>query len=328
MKILVRLPNWLGDVVMSTAFVSAVHQLYPEARIDVIIKKELAGIADLIPDLHQIHTFSKQEYKGLSGVFRFGKALRFEKYDLFFCMPDSLSSAVMGWATGAKKRIGFGKEGRFFLLSSSYKKPLNIHRVDEYVSLLEQFTGKKITERSVRLEAKASGQHNNLVVVNFNSEAVSRRMPLDTGKQLINLLTNTFKSATFIVVGSPKEKEYVDELLNHAENGSRLENYAGKTSLEGLCNLMASARAVLTTDSGPAHLANAVGVPTITLFGAGNELNTAPYNKQYLTVLRAGKLECEPCVRNTCKLYGIPKCMQLIDEMEIINTLSLYLEHA
>jgi lipopolysaccharide heptosyltransferase II len=328
MKILVRLPNWLGDVVMSTAFVSAVHQLYPEARIDVIIKKELAGIADLIPDLHQIHTFSKQEYKGLSGVFRFGKALRFEKYDLFFCMPDSLSSAVMGWATGAKKRIGFGKEGRFFLLSSSYKKPLNIHRVDEYVSLLEQFTGKKITERSVRLEVKASGQHNNLVVVNFNSEAVSRRMPLDTGKQLINLLTNTFKSAKFIVVGSPKEKEYVDELLNDAENGRRLENYAGKTSLEGLCNLMASARAVLTTDSGPAHLANAVGVPTITLFGAGNELNTAPYNKQYLTVLRAGKLECEPCIRNTCKLYGIPKCMQLIDEMEIINTLSLYLEHA
>lgn len=328
MKILVRLPNWLGDVVMSTAFVSAVHQLYPEAQIDVIIKKELAGLAGLIPDLHQIHLFSKQEYKGLRGVFRFGKTLRFKKYDLFFCMPDSLSSAVMGWATGAKKRIGFGKEGRFFLLSSSYKKPSNTHRVDEYVSLLEQFTGKKIAERLVRLEAKATAHHDNLVVVNFNSEAVSRRMPLDKGKQLINLLTNTFKSVKFIIVGSPKEKEYVDELLNDVENGNCLENYAGKTSLEGLCSLMASASAVLTTDSGPAHLANAVGVPTITLFGAGNELNTAPYNKQYLTVLRAGKLECEPCVRNTCKLYGIPKCMQLIDEMEIINALSLYLEHA
>src|ERR1700753_2887306 len=122
MKILIRLPNWLGDVVMSTAFVAAVQQLYPNSQVDVIIKKELSGIADLIPGLHKVYPFSKQEYKGLKGVFRFGKTFRNEKYDLFFCLPDSLSSAVMAWATGAKQRIGFGKEGRFFLLSKSYKK--------------------------------------------------------------------------------------------------------------------------------------------------------------------------------------------------------------
>ena len=114
-------------------------------------------------------------------------------------------------------------------------------------------------------------------------------------------------------------------MVNRLETGDRVENYAGKTSLDGLCQLMASSKAVLTTDSGPAHLANSLGVPTIVLFGAGNEFNTAPYNKQSLTVIRAGKLECEPCVRNTCKLYGIPKCMQLIDELEIINALSLSL---
>jgi lipopolysaccharide heptosyltransferase II len=328
MKILIRLPNWLGDVVMSTAFVTAVRQLYPEAQIDVIIKKELGGIATFIPSLNKVYSFSKQEYQGLNGVFRFGKALRSEKYDLFFCLPDSLASAVMGWATKAKKRVGFGKEGRFFLLTSSYKKPLNIHRADEYISLLAQFTGKKIIERSVKLVVNETEPHDNTVIVNFNSEAVSRRMPLDKGKQLINTLTGTFKTAKFIVIGSPKEKEYVEELISSAQNSNRIENYAGKTSLAELCSLMASAKAVLTTDSGPAHLANALGVPTIVLFGAGNELNTAPYNQQFLRVLRAGKLECEPCVRNTCKLYGIPKCMQLLDEMEIITALSLYLSHA
>ncbi|WP_426668496.1 glycosyltransferase family 9 protein [Mucilaginibacter sp. McL0603] len=328
MNILIRLPNWLGDVVMSTAFVNAVQQLYPDAQIDVIIKKELNGIANLISGLNKIHSFSKQEYKGLNGVYKFGKTLRIENYDLFFCLPDSLSSAVMGWATGAKKRIGFGKEGRFFLLTNSYKKPANLHRTDEYISLLEQFAGRKITERSVKLDAKEIEQQDNLVVINFNSEATSRRMPIDKGKQLIGLLTNTFKTAKFIVVGAPKEKEYVDELLSDARNDEQVKNYAGKTNLEGLCNLMASAKVVITTDSGPAHLANALGASTIVLFGAGNEFNTAPYNKQKLTVLRAGKLECEPCVRNTCKLYGIPKCMQLLDEMEIVNTLSLYLNHA
>jgi lipopolysaccharide heptosyltransferase II len=328
MKILVRLPNWLGDVVMSTAFVNAVRQIYPGAQLDVIIKKELSSIASFIPGIHLVHPFSKQEHNGLGGVFRFGKNLRSEKYDLFFCLPDSLSSAVMGWATGAKKRVGFGKEGRFFLMTNSYKKPVNLHRTDEYISLLEQFTGKKIDDRIVKLEVKGEAPKTDPVVINFNSEAVSRRMPIDSGKHLINTLTNTFKTTKFALVGSSKEKEYIDELLSGAENSERLENYAGKTSLEGLCRLMASAKAVLTTDSGPAHLANGLGVPTIVLFGAGNELNTAPYNKQHLNIIRAGKLECEPCVRNTCKLYGIPKCMQLIDEMEIINALDIYLKNA
>jgi ADP-heptose:LPS heptosyltransferase len=135
MKILIRLPNWLGDVVMSTAFVAAVRQLYPDAQVDVIIKKELSNIAPLISGLSQIHPFSKQEFSGLTGVYRFGKKLQSEKYDLFFNLPQSLSSLVMGWATSAKKRIGFGKESGFFLLTNSYKKPVNVHRVDEYVSL-------------------------------------------------------------------------------------------------------------------------------------------------------------------------------------------------
>lgn len=324
MKILIRLPNWLGDVVMSTAFIGAVRQSYPDAQLDVIIKKELDGIALLIPGLNQIHLFSKREYSGLSGVYRFGKMLRAEKYDLFFCLPDSLSSAVMGWATRAKKRIGFGKEGRLFLMTNVYKKPANLHRTDEYISLLEQFNGKKIIERIVKLQAKTTESHDSQVVLNFNSEAVSRRMPVDTGKQLISKLINNFKDTRFVVMGSPKEKAYVDELLAGTEAG-QIENYAGKTNLKDLCELIASSRAVLTTDSGPAHLANALGVPTVVLFGAGNEQNTAPYNKENLKVIRAGKLECEPCVRNTCKLYGVPKCMQLIDETQIMNTLSLYL---
>lgn len=325
MKILIRLPNWLGDVVMSTAFVNAVRQLYPDAQIDVIIKKELGGIASLIEGLNKAHLFAKQEYKGLQGVYRFGKSLQSEKYDLFFCLPDSLSSAVMGWGTRAKKRIGFGKEGRFFLMTNTYKKPPNLHRADEYISLLEQFTGKKISKRLVGLQATVAIHNSNQVILNFNSEAESRRMPVEKGKKIIRALANAFKNTPFILVGSPKEKDFVDELLKGLDIGHQFENYSGKTSLEALCRLIASSGAVITTDSGPAHLANSFGVPTIVLFGAGNEFNTAPYNKQSLTVLRAGQLECEPCLRNTCKLYGIPKCMQLIDELEIINALSLYL---
>ena len=328
MKILIRLPNWLGDVVMSTAFVYAVRQLYSGSQIDVIIKKELGGLTSFIEGINQVHLFPKQEHKGLQGVYRYGKSLRNQNYDLFFCLPDSLSSAVMGWGTRAKKRVGFSKEGRFFLLTNSYKKPTGLHRVDEYVSLLEQFSGGEIPDKSVKLQAKTKQVSPGKILLNFNSEAVSRRMPQDKGRQLIHALLNSFDDAHFITVGSSKEKEYVDSLLNEEGATNRIENYAGKTDLEGLSELIASSSAVLTTDSGPAHLANALGIPTIVLFGAGNELNTAPYNKNFLTVIRAGKLACEPCVQNTCKLYGVPKCMQLLNEIEIINALRLYLNHA
>jgi len=328
MKILIRLPNWLGDVVMSTAFINAVRQLYPDATVDVIIKKELGSIASLIPGINNIHLFSKQDHNGLGGVYRFGKSMRAKQYDLYFNLPHSLSSFVMAWASGAKQRIGFNKEGGFFLLTRSFKKPANLHRADEYVSLLESFTGKTINNKQVGLEVQISAEQKESVVINFNSEASSRRMPLDKGRSIINRLTTTFKDTTFSFVGSPKEAVFIEELLIGLNNGDRLQNLAGKTDLKGLTELMASSKAVLTTDSGPAHLANAVGAPTIVLFGAGNENNTAPYNKQSLTVIRYGELICEPCVRNTCKLYGIPKCMEMLDEIKIINALSLHLNHA
>jgi lipopolysaccharide heptosyltransferase II len=323
MKILIRLPNWLGDVVMSTAFINAVKQLYPEAWIDVIIKKELGDLVKLIDGLQTVYLFSKQEYQGLAGAYRFGKNLRAEKYDLFFNLPSSLTSAVMAWASGAKKRIGYEAEGGFFLLTNACKKPINVHRVDEYISLLEQFTGRMVNNRQVKLSLEAPQRSNKNVLINFNSEASSRRMPLHKGKELINLLTAGFPDVTFTFIGSPKERPFIEEIYAGAQNRDRIENSAGTTNLIELCKLMAGAAVILTTDSGPAHLANSLGTPAIVLFGAGNEQNTAPYNKANLTILRYGKLSCEPCVKNTCKLYGVPKCLQLIENLNIISTLKL-----
>jgi heptosyltransferase-2 len=325
MKILIRLPNWLGDVVMGTAFVSAVQQFFPGAQVDVVIKKELGPIAALIDGLTTIHPFSKLEYKGLPGVYRFGKSLRSQNYDLFFSLPGSVSAAVMGWASGAKQRVGYGKEGGFFLLTKTCKKPVNVHRAEEYISLLEQFTGIVVSEKKVALHITSPVKSNNRVLVNFNSEAESRRMPVAKAIGMVNLLTQTFKSQVFTFIGSPNDATFIGGMLTGVENPRQVENYAGKTDLPGLANLMAGSKVLLTTDSGPAHLANSVKTPVIALFGAGNEHNTAPYNKANLTVIRAGKLECEPCVRNECKLYGIPKCMQLLDDAKIINALSLYI---
>ena len=82
MKILVRLPNWLGDVIMSTSFLSALKKAYPESEIDVIIKKELADLLNYCNDINFIYKFSKKENSGISGLYAFGKSIcKRKKYD-------------------------------------------------------------------------------------------------------------------------------------------------------------------------------------------------------------------------------------------------------
>lgn len=325
MNILIRLPNWLGDMVMSTAFVQAVKDEYPNATIDLIAKKGIDFLLPYFPAYGQAFIFSKDEYKGLGGLRKFGKIIAAQKrYDLFFCLPDSFSSAIMGHATAAKQKIGFKKELRAVFLTDSYTKPKNLHRVEEYVDLLEQFTKKEIQIPPVQLKID-SATKGNAVVININSEAVSRRLPKEKAISIITAVRNAIPNE-IILVGSNKEAEFVNEVFNALPEKNNTTNKAGKTNLPELLQLFAGSAAVLTTDSGPAHVANALGVHTIVLFGAGNENNTAPYNKNNRTIIRLGQLPCEPCVSNTCKVYGVPQCLVRLDEQIIVSAVNCVLK--
>lgn len=318
MNILIRLPNWLGDMVMSTAFVQAVKNEYPHATIDLVAKKGIDFLLGHFPPHGQAFIFSKEEHKGLGGLRRFGKMIAAKKnYDLFFCLPDSFSSAMMGQATGATQRVGFKKELRSVFLTHAYLKHKHLHRVEEYVDLLKQFTQKEIAVPPVKLTTSAHAE-GNAVVININSEANSRRLPAEKAISIIKAVRDSIDNE-IILVGSNKEAEFVTGVYHALTDKNNVVNYAGKTNLPALLKLFAGSAAVLTTDSGPAHVANALGVHTIVLFGAGNEKNTAPYNNHNCTIIRLGQLACEPCVNNTCKLYGVPQCLVRLDEKIIIS---------
>lgn len=312
-NILIRLPNWLGDMVMATAFVQAVQTHYPAAAIDLIAKKGIDFLLDYFPPHNRRFVFSKEQHEGLQGARLFGQDIKKQKkYDLFFCLPDSLSAATMGNAVGAKKSIGFKKNVRFILLSDTFKKHKKLHRVEEYVDLLAQFVQKKIEVPPIVLRSKKISSTDSLII-NINSEAVSRRLPKE---KAISIIDNIRKKITnnIILIGSPAEEDFVNEVYNLLLNKNNITNLAGKTTLPELVKLFAESKAMLSTDSGPAHVSNALGKKTVVLFGAGDEYNTAPYNKENCMVLRLGKLACEPCIKNTCKVYGIPECLLQLDE--------------
>ena len=316
-KILVRLPNWLGDMVMSVGFIRQLPHYFPHCEVSVIVKKGLEGLLPYFPPTVHRFVFSKEEYKGLRGIWRFGRNIKQqERFDLFFCLPDSFSSAWMGLATGAKKRIGYRKELRNLLLTDASIKPKGVHRVEEYIALLQQFTGQPPYGIEVKLEHPfAKGGH---MVVNVNSEAQSRRLPLPKAVEVISELQKNTAS-TIYLIGAPKEKPFIDAVCQQLPSIERMENVAGKTSFPELISLLARARYMLTTDSGPAHLANALGTPTLVLFGAGNENNTAPYNAGWNTVVRLGKLPCEPCLKNVCVKYQTPQCLVQLSTEHMVH---------
>ena len=323
MKILVRLPNWLGDMVMSVGFVHQVQQFYPGAELSVIAKKGIHDLLDFFPPLKRRFVYSKHEFKGLKGLVELGNRIKeTDNFDLFFCLPDSLSAAVMGAATGSERRIGYKKELRQILLTNSFSKPKDLHRVEEYIRLLELFTERSATPADVSLNH--SFQKKDHVVVNINSEASSRRLTVAKAVELLNSLRSSI-TQKIILVGAPKERIFVQSVIEVLADKSNIQNLAGETTLGQLAEVLASAQVMLTTDSGPAHLANALGTQTVVLFGAGKESNTAPYNSSLRNIIRLGQLSCEPCQKNICVRYETPQCLERLDTHLIIETVKSHL---
>ncbi len=300
-------------MVMSTSFVSAVALQFPGASIDLVAKKGIDFLLAYFPAHDNRFVFSKDEYPGINGALKFGKLLRSKKkYDLFFCLPDSLSSAIMAYGTSARKRVGFQNGIRTLLMTNCFSKKKKLHRVEEYVDLLQQYVNKTIAVPPVFL-SRGGNKKRDAVIVNINSEASSRRLPVSKAVSLISSIRRKIGNE-IILIGSPKEKSFVDEVYDLLEDKENITNAAGTTTLPQLIDMMSNCKVMLTTDSGPAHVANAAGTYTIVLFGAGNEKNTAPYNKKTNMVIRLGELRCEPCTRNVCELYDVPKCLTLLDD--------------
>ena len=315
MKILVRLPNWLGDMVMAEGVMNALPKVFPGAAISVIVKKGLQDLVPFMGEIASVYVFDKEKNKGIKGAWTFGKEIKNKEiFDLFICLPNSLSSALMAKATGAKMRLGYNNEGRSLLLTHSFNKEKGIHRVEEYIGLLEQFLGKEIREKEVLLHHHFLKKE--YLILNINSEASSRRLTPDKAIEIINHLRINSKER-MILIGAPKEKSFVESVYHGLATTEGIENRAGSTTLLELIELLASAKLVLSTDSGPAHLANALGTFTVALFGAGNEKNTGPYNQDKRTIIRLGQLGCEPCEKNVCLRFDTPQCLERLSPMVI-----------
>ena len=323
-KILVKLPVKMGDTIMAAYFLRGVKIIYPESQLDIILAKGLEDLLSFIPYVDHAYLFSKREYQGPIGNYRYGKMIsRKERYDLFFCLPFSFSSALAGFFTGAIERIGYNTEHRGFLLSKAVKKPKRLHIVEEFNYLLEKFTGEKVLFNPLdfkpNLYPKLQFTKSPKLILNVKSGPPSRSIPIAKGIGITKSLLQHFPHE-IILTGAANESEYITEIKDHFNNETRVINLAGKTSLAELAYVISSAECMVTTDSGNAHVANAVGTPTVVLFGAAHEHRAKPYDTSISKVLKLESLECVPCESEHCK-YGDNRCLANIENDKIINAM-------
>ncbi len=322
-KILVRLPNWLGDMVMAYPFLDSLQRTYPDAKITIIAKKGLEALVSYLGNFAEVVSFSKKEFPGLKGVYRFGKKLKkSNSFDLFICLPDSFSAAVMGYASGARYRVGYRKELRQWMLTHPTNFPSKeTHRSEVYRNLLKQYNPTTQINSIEFLKIKTpekvfplpAGKN---LVFNVNSNADSRRLPIFKAIEFINHWIET-TDYNLILPGHHSEFDYVENIVKLAAHPDRIFNLAGKTTIPELMAVLQQADQMVTTDTGIAHLGNAMGTRTVMLLGAADERVTAPIFSENLRMPRVPNLACAPCVRNTCKVGGVP-CLTGLDGKDLI----------
>jgi lipopolysaccharide heptosyltransferase II len=324
MKILLKLPNKLGDTIMASSFVKVLKSRFPEAQIDAIMASAFSDLQYFFPEINKVYGFSKKEYSGPFGSIKFGKHIRsLEKYDLFFCLPFSFSSALTGYFTHANRRVGHKTEHRGFLLTDKYLLPPGLHVVEDYVNLLDQFFGERIDfappKFTFQTRVDFDVPNEDYIVLNLHSGPPSRIVPVDKAVAIIHDIRKRFPHQ-IVLTSAPSEVKFIDLVVSQLESTERLINLAGKTGIVELGWVLKNASIVVSTDTGNAHFANALNTPTVVLFGPGIQHRCHPYQKDILRSLQLLDMPCISCNRELCK-FGDNRCLTNIPNASILRAM-------
>lgn len=322
-RVLVRLPNWLGDALMARPFLAALRTAAPRARITA------AGPAALLELLAGDAAWDEAlPWPRSPGAV----SARAGKPDAVFVLPPSFSSARIAWSTGAARRVGFSGEFRDALLTQAVRRPARgeAHLACEYLSLLGGTPRGLPAVAPLRLPAGAQGEAAELlgqaglagrplaVLAPGALYGPAKRWPAERFAALADVLAG--RGHAVAVCGGTAERATCDAVA--AACGGAVVVLAGRTSLPVQAALCSRAAAVVSNDSGMAHLAGAVGAATVAIFGSTASAWTAPLGPRVRVVQRPPV--CAPCFRRTCRIgYG---CLAAISVEDVLHAVAALAE--
>lgn len=331
-NIIVRMPNWIGDLIMATPILTDLRKAYPDAEITVMCRSPLSDLLKEDPDINELFSFSKVNGFGRRSEKRnIIEKLRKGNYDLGILLTNSLSSAWWFWQGKVKQRVGFARDFRRLLLTHPVSLPQEIqtqHLVLTYKKLLEplgiplsataprlHLTPKEIQEAKELLTQLGMKPGSLLVGINPGAAYGTAKCWLpERFRELTEKLAreeNLFILYFGDAVTAPLVKEICQGLP------STVLNLAGLTSIRELASLISLCDILLTNDSGPMHIASALGTPVVALFGSTSSIATGPY--------RGGRViqkqvACSPCYKRVCPIDF--RCMKQIEVAEVYQEIS------
>ena len=293
----------IGDAIYTLPLIEALKQQGKVGLITVFTEPQVAAIYEANPFIDDVQVFRKADFWWQTLA-----QLKAEQFDVCIVLHNAFKYALLPFLARIPVRIGYVKEGRGWLLTHKLPLPTTvIHRLEHNArlgdvlgvdarGLLPQiYVGDEETEKYQALLKDLGLVAGGYVVMVVGSISPTRRWFHDRFAEVVKRIAVELK-LTVIVVGGPDDAE-AGESVMHLSGGLAW-NLAGRTSLRETIWLMRSAKAMITNDTGPMHVASAIGIPTITWYGAANEDEIAPPSPN-TTILNA-RVPCSPCVKETC----------------------------
>jgi heptosyltransferase-2 len=318
----------VGDAVMSLPALRALRQRFPDARISILAKPWVAGLYAREPFCDQTIPYTAAT---LQEKWRAGRALAPQRFDCAILLQNAFEAAAVTFAARIPERIGYARDGRTVLLT----RPIAVPRKGE-IPPHERFYYLELLRRAGILESVPVNTMIRLEGADAARVAGALRFAeLGLGETVIGMspgaaygsakrwMPERFAAtanrlaaelnASVALFGSKAERVLCDSVAAAIE--APVKNFAGETSLTEFIDLAAACRVYVTNDSGAMHVASALGVPTVAVFGATNHVITGPTGPLARVVREP--VECSPCLRRECPIDH--RCMTRVTVDQVIS---------
>ncbi len=320
-KILIIKPSSLGDIVHSLPVLNALKDTFPEAEIHWVVAKGLEGLLECHPMIKKLWIINKDQWKNVkyiketvSEFKEIYKKIKDESYDIAIDLQGLLRSGLLTYSTKSPLRIGFkdAREGSSIFYTHKIKASIDTHAVERYLKAAQSLGCNsedikfpmpfiKGTEDICNLRKKIK----DYAVIVPSARWRTKIWQAEKFGRLASMIN--IKS---IIIGSSSDIEKAKKI--EALSSGKALSLAGKTSIRDIIYLIRGARYVITNDSGPMHIAAALKIPVIAIFGPTNPIRTGPYGEGHLVI--RSNLPCSPCYKKYCSNI---KCMDNISVEEV-----------